>query len=134
MCEQMREHLRQGLIDQEHRAVTMGFIEFSGTDQLLSEAGDDGLVAALEELMVRVQESAHDHGVTILSTDVAENGGKVILTAGVPVAAGDDETRLLATLIRVTGARLTLPVRAGARPVARCSRATTGRPTAKPIL
>ena len=42
-----------------------------------------------------MQDAADAEGVTFLATDIDEDGGKVILAAGVPRDAGDDEGRML---------------------------------------
>ncbi len=110
MCAPLRDHLRGGRIDHEHRAVTVGFIEFAGTDGLLASAGPEALTEAVHDLVDLAQEAAEANEVTLLATDVAEDGGKIILTSGVPVSAGDDETRILSAVRRIVhrGGRLTL--------------------------
>ena len=57
--------------------------------------------------------AAEEHGVTFLGTDVDRDGGKIILAAGVPRAAGQDEDRMLHTVRRIVEAERRLPVRAG---------------------
>lgn len=110
MCGPLRDHLRGGQADHEHRAVTVGFIEFSGTDGLLATAGPEALTEAVHDLVDLAQEAAEANEVTLLATDVAEDGGKIILTSGVPMSAGDDETRILSAVRRIVhrGGRLTL--------------------------
>jgi class 3 adenylate cyclase/tetratricopeptide (TPR) repeat protein len=110
VSEHVREHLRGGQVDAEHRWITVGFIEFSGADQLLLDQGTQALLNAVRIVIDAVQQAAHANDVTLLATDLAENGGKIIITAGAPRTAGDDETRVLSTLCRVVqpGGRLSL--------------------------
>jgi class 3 adenylate cyclase/tetratricopeptide (TPR) repeat protein len=110
MCAHLRDHLRGGQVDHEHRWITVGFLEFSGTDELLAQHGPDALVEAVSYVVDAVQEAADTNDVTVLGSDVAENGGKIIITSGAPRAAGDDETRVLSALRRVVhpGGRLSL--------------------------
>jgi class 3 adenylate cyclase/tetratricopeptide (TPR) repeat protein len=109
----LREHLVAGGGEHEHRPITVGFIEFSGTDALLAEHGPQALTEGVAYVLDAVQQAADDNGVTVLATDVGEDGGKIILTAGVPVATGDDETNLLATVRRVVHPGGRLALRAG---------------------
>ncbi len=113
VCRQLRHELRAGRIEHEHRAITVGFIGISGTDELLAAAGAEVLTAAVDEVMSRVQAVADAHEVAVLSTDVAENGCKIILSAGAPAATGEDETRMLATLRQAVRGEGPLRMRAG---------------------
>jgi class 3 adenylate cyclase/tetratricopeptide (TPR) repeat protein len=110
MCAQLRDHLRGGHGEHEHRSITVGFIEFSGTDELLATDGPDALAEAVSDLIDSAEAAAEANDVALLATDVAENGGKIILTSGAPVSAGEDETRVLSTVRRVVhpGGRLSL--------------------------
>lgn len=109
----LRDHLSSGTVDSEHRHVTVGFIEFSGADDL--EARDpEALAAAIAELIDLCQSAAADNDVTILSTDVNPDGGKVILISGAPRRVGDDEIRVLTAVRRVLdGGGGALSLRAG---------------------
>ncbi|MDT4937129.1 MAG: hypothetical protein QOG80_800, partial [Pseudonocardiales bacterium] len=104
------EHLRSGLVEHEHRFVTVGFLQFSGTDRLLAEHGAAAFAESVAYVIDAVQRAATDNEVSFLATDIAEDGGKVMLAAGAPRSAGDDETRMLAALRRVVhpGGRLDL--------------------------
>ncbi|HVS67876.1 MAG TPA: adenylate/guanylate cyclase domain-containing protein [Mycobacteriales bacterium] len=109
-CAPLRDHLSSGVVDYEHRRVVVGFIEFSGTDTLLASDGIDALVDAVGHVIERAQEAAADSDVTVLSTDLCENGGKIILASGIPNAVGDAESRVLSAVRRVVhpGGRLSL--------------------------
>jgi class 3 adenylate cyclase/tetratricopeptide (TPR) repeat protein len=97
----LRDHLRGGQTEFEHRTATVGFLKFVGTDRLLAEQGADAVAAALDHLATVVQQVAEDERVTTLATDIDENGGKFILASGVPTSPGDDEGRMLRALRRV---------------------------------
>lgn len=109
--------LRRRLADRggepEHRSACVAFVKFKGVDAMLSDAGPDDTAAALDRLVVVVQEAADDEAVTFLATDIDADGGKVILTAGVPVAQDDDEGRILRVARRIVEQELPLPVRVG---------------------
>ncbi|MFC5858656.1 ATP-binding protein [Agromyces flavus] len=75
----------------------MAFLRYIGFDRLvlhdLNDAAD-----VLDDLVRAVQRFADSHGVTFLATDIAEDGGKIILTAGVPDTAGNNEEQMLLAL------------------------------------
>ena len=85
-------HLRRRLADptaeSEHRTATVGFVKFVGVDDLLATQGPDATAAALDAVVRAVQVEADAEGVTFLASDIDANGGKIILTTGVPYAAG----------------------------------------------
>ena len=53
------------------------------------------------------------HGVTFLASDVDRDGGKFILTAGVPTSSGDDERNMLLALREIIDAAPRIPIRIG---------------------
>lgn len=111
----LREVLAAGDDDPEHRHVALAFVHFDGVDDCLATEGPECTARWLHELVSGVQAAADAEGVTFLASDVDADGGKLILAAGAPRAAGDDEARLLRAVRRLVdgqgGARLT--VRAG---------------------
>ena len=109
----LREHLRSGVADPEHRSATVAFVHFDGVDGMLAERGADVVASGLHELIAVVQQHAERNGVTFLGTDIDHDGGKVILVAGAPSALGDDEGRMLLTLRGIVDAGTGLPVRIG---------------------
>jgi class 3 adenylate cyclase/tetratricopeptide (TPR) repeat protein len=109
----LREHLRSGQEEGEHRLAVLTFLQFKGTDDLLREQGPAAVAAALDQLVRTVQEACERHGASFLATDLDRNGGKVLLVAGAPLASTDDEDRTLHTLLEVMAQPLTLSVRAG---------------------
>ena len=108
-----REHVLAGLHDPEHKRVTVAFIHFDGTDALIERMGADACADALDALVSDVQRAADRHGVCFLGSDVDRDGGKIILTAGVPLASGNDEERMLLTLREILDGEHALPVRVG---------------------
>ena len=106
-------HLTAGIAEPEHRTASVGFVKFSGSDGLLARSGPDALADALHLLVSTLQEAAEAERVTLLASDIDDDGGKLILTAGVPTAREDDEGRILRTLRSLLDADLPLAVRAG---------------------
>ena len=97
----------------EHRRVTIAFLHFDGTDELVRVGGPDEAADQLDELVRNVQTAADRHDVTFLATDVDHDGGKIILTAGAPSTSGDDDHRMLLCVREVMDAASRLPIRIG---------------------
>lgn len=110
----LREVLRSGARDAEHRIATVGFVGFSGTDALLAEAGAEVLAQELSDLVETVQEAVETEQITFLGSDIAVDGGKIILVAGVPRARQDDEGRMLRAARQILDSDLGLHIRIGA--------------------
>ena len=87
--------------DGEHRRITVGFIKFTGLDDLLETITPEDLAGRLHELVVETQEAVDEYGVSFLSTDIDANGGKIIVTGGVPTSSGADEEGVLLALRRI---------------------------------
>jgi class 3 adenylate cyclase/tetratricopeptide (TPR) repeat protein len=79
----------------EHRRITVGFLKFSHTDHEELEHGRAHVAALLQRLSTIVAKAADDNGVHWMATDIAPDGGKIILAAGAPVASEEDEERML---------------------------------------
>jgi class 3 adenylate cyclase/tetratricopeptide (TPR) repeat protein len=109
----LRDRLLTGLEEPEHRHVTIGFLHFSGTDVLAGDVGPYELAARIEKLMEIVEDAAARHDICLLASDVAGDGGKLILTAGAPGAGADGEGRMLRTAMRILESSLPLTVRIG---------------------
>ena len=110
----VRAELTLGPLEGEHRHAAIGFLRFSGTDELIATQGPAAAAEALDELARTVQGAADRHGVTFLESDIDRDGGRIILVAGAPQTREDDEERLLRTLRAVIDAGPAVPVRAGA--------------------
>ncbi|MGA7272832.1 MAG: adenylate/guanylate cyclase domain-containing protein [Acidimicrobiia bacterium] len=94
----LRGILSESDIEPEHRPAAVAFVHYMGFDRLLAANDAETTGAVLQTLTGSVQESADRHGVTFLATDVAPDGGKFILAAGVPERSGNDHERMLLTL------------------------------------
>ncbi|HEV2902164.1 MAG TPA: adenylate/guanylate cyclase domain-containing protein [Gaiellaceae bacterium] len=100
-------------IEPEHRQATVAFLRFAGTEALLADDGSAGTADALDQIVRTVQRAADEHRVCFLETDVDPDGVRIILVAGAPQTAGDDEERMLRTVRSIADARLRLPLHAG---------------------
>ncbi len=109
----IRDRLAGGDLDPEHRRVTVAFVHFDGTDELVKTTGCSDVVGALHGLVSIAQHAASDHEVTFLGTDVDHDGGKIILVAGIPKTTGQDEERMLRTLRAILDEHPDIPVRIG---------------------
>ena len=109
----LRGQLRSADQSPEHRVATIAFLHFDGTDQMIEDEGAPAAADALHELMSGVQDAVDDLGVCFLGTDVDRNGGKIILSAGVPTNTGNDEERMLIALRRIATADRRIGVRIG---------------------
>jgi class 3 adenylate cyclase/tetratricopeptide (TPR) repeat protein len=78
----------------EHRDAAVAFIRCDGLDEL---SGPERLrcIAALVE---QTAAEAVTQGVCIMASDVAENGVKLMMGAGLPTIRGEDADRLVSTL------------------------------------
>ena len=109
----IRDHVAAGGHEPDHRQATIAFIHFGGVDEHLATHGPQRTADVLGHLVRVVQRAADAHRVTFLGSDVAGDGGKIILAAGAPRATGEHEERMLLTLRQVRDAALELPVRMG---------------------
>jgi class 3 adenylate cyclase/tetratricopeptide (TPR) repeat protein len=110
----LRAQLLEAPPEGEHRSAAVGFVRFAGTDALIETDGPEAAALALQELVRTVQTAAEEHGVTFLESDIDRDSGRIVLVAGAPETAGDDEERLLRTLRAVVDAEPPLPVHIGA--------------------
>ena len=106
----LRGRLAEGMGESEHRIATVGFVKFSGVDDYLSSHGVEATAEALDTLVRVVQTEADAEGVTFLASDIDANGGKLILTSGVPTTQDDDEGRMLRASTAILRHALALPV------------------------
>jgi class 3 adenylate cyclase/tetratricopeptide (TPR) repeat protein len=107
------EGINSGSLQPEHRSATVGFIQFLEFDRLIEMEGPDVAAESLDELVTEVQRAVDDRGITFLGSDISADGGKLILTGGVPKARGNDEELMLLALRQIVSTRLSLPIRVG---------------------
>jgi class 3 adenylate cyclase/tetratricopeptide (TPR) repeat protein len=107
------DHLSEGGGEAEHRPLTIAFLQFGGTDELLASGGGDAVAEALEQCLDTVEGIALEYKVAFFDTDVAAGGGKIMLVAGAPTSSGNDEERMLRALRAISDAQLTLPLAIG---------------------
>ena len=92
---EIRDRLRTGNDDSEHRQVAIAFVEVSGVDDLLDRQGPGAVAAALDNLITLVQDECNRHRVTMWDTDISVDGFKIMLIAGAPRGTGHDEDGLI---------------------------------------
>jgi class 3 adenylate cyclase len=101
--EALRAHLAAEKVESEHRHASVAFVRFAGP---LDEE-------SVAEVVDALQEAAAAHGVCFLESDIDAEGGRVVLVAGVPTTAGEDEERLLRTARAAVDAGTRLPLHVG---------------------
>jgi class 3 adenylate cyclase/tetratricopeptide (TPR) repeat protein len=106
----LRDFLQHGAAEPEHHIATVGFIRYNGVDHLMATGGAEAVASALHELISLVQHVLDDEGVTFLATDIDQDGGKIIMVAGVPGVQEDDEGRLLRAARRVVDEAHQIPL------------------------
>jgi class 3 adenylate cyclase/tetratricopeptide (TPR) repeat protein len=108
----IRDYLGEHPVEPEHRQATVAFLRFAGTDALLRN-GSAEAAGALADVVGAVQQAADDHRVSFLESDIDDDGVRIILVAGAPESAGDDEERLLRAVRAVADESLPLELHAG---------------------
>jgi class 3 adenylate cyclase/tetratricopeptide (TPR) repeat protein len=109
----VRAHLERGSAAPEHRAGTIAFLQFGGVDEVFLRDGNEVVARRLDEVVRLVQEAAERYEVCFLDSDIAADGIKIRLSAGVPRVVGDDEERMLLALRHIIEAGAPFPVRIG---------------------
>ena len=105
--------LLSGEVEPEHRPATVAFVHYHGLDEIIERDGADLAGQRLDSLVRTIQVAADARAITFLASDIATNGGKVILTAGVPSTTGNDEEEMLLALRRVISGGPALPISVG---------------------
>src|SRR3954452_23917678 len=103
---ELRAHRAAEQVESEHRQAAVAFVRFGGAEEALD-------TDAVEEVVDTLQEAAAAHGVCFLESDIDAVGGRIILVAGVPTTAGEDEERLLRTVRAAVDAGTRLPLHVG---------------------
>ncbi|NNF86980.1 MAG: tetratricopeptide repeat protein, partial [Acidimicrobiia bacterium] len=97
----------------EHRPSTIAFVKYTGIDALLRDEGPDRLAEQFDGLIQIAQAACDQYEVTFLATDVDKDGGKIILTAGVPTASDADDERMLLAVRHIVEADPPIKVKIG---------------------
>jgi len=97
----------------EHRPVTVAFVRFDGFDAFIAASGAAAASLALDELVGVAQAAADRHQICFLGSDIADDGGKLILSAGAPDVTGNDEERMLLALREIASSDLQLRIHVG---------------------
>jgi class 3 adenylate cyclase len=105
--------LEVGPLEGEHRNAAIAFVRYAGIDGLIESEGPATAAEALDTLVRTIQRAAEEHAVTFLESDVDKDGGRIILVAGAPHTAGDDEERLLRTVRAVVDSSPSLSLHIG---------------------
>ncbi len=114
LCRDLREHVLGRGLESEHRHAAIGFLKFTGMDQMLVARGADATQIALDHVITTVQSAAAANEVTYIAADIGPDGGKVLLSAGAPRRVGRDDDRMIATLRSALDAADEIPLGAGA--------------------
>jgi len=114
LAERARRFLVSGGEQAEHRPVAIGFVQVSGLDVLVQGRGAAAAALVLDPLVSSAQRAAERYDVTFHGSDLARDGFKVILLAGVPTLEGNDADRLLRAALEIVQPRsVDLPTHGG---------------------
>ncbi len=109
----LRDHLSLAFNEGEHRPATIAFVKFTGTDQVFADEGPERAGELLSKLVTITQTAADRHGVSFLAADVDDDGGKLILSTGVPERSPGHGERIINALREIVDADPPFPVHAG---------------------
>ena len=90
--------------------MTIAFLHFDGTDELLRTEGAEVTALALHDLVEAVHVGRRPPWRLLPRSDVDADGGKIILTAGAPTVSGNDEERMLPALRLIAETVIRIPV------------------------
>ena len=107
------DHLQAAPVESEHRQAAVAFVEFGGVDRRLEQGEAEQVAADLDALTAAVQDTCVRNRVTFWETDIAEDGGKVMLVAGAPSTGGDDAGHMLVAVREILDTPSRLRLRAG---------------------
>lgn len=98
----------------EHRLVSLAFLQIDGVDERIAEVGADQVGRDLDALVTGVRTICADHSVTVLHSDIAPSGAKLLLAAGAPVTSGNDEDGILHAGLAIAAIDTSFDIRIGA--------------------
>lgn len=107
-------HLRgRELTEGEHRVVSVAFVGYAGTGRIARARGREALIDQLNRLVSVCQDACVSHEATFLSTDLDDDGGKIIVITGAPDADPDAGERVLHVARSIVAQPSLLDVRVG---------------------
>ena len=97
----------------EHRRAAIAFVMIGGVDGHLADAGGPETAAALGHVLDHVTRSLEPVEATLLHSDAADDGLKLVLGAGVPHSAGNPADALLQAALDIVTVESPLTIRVG---------------------
>jgi class 3 adenylate cyclase/tetratricopeptide (TPR) repeat protein len=97
----------------EHRIVTVGFVMAGGVADLITRVGTAEAARTLGRLVDDLITASEPFGVTLLHSDIADDGMKFVLCAGAPVNPGDTSDALLQAALEIAAIDTPLTLRQG---------------------
>ncbi|MBI4932967.1 MAG: AAA family ATPase [Actinobacteria bacterium] len=97
----------------EHRLVTVGFVMITGVSSALDRTGAEQVAHDLGHVVDEVVAACEQHGVTLLHSDIAGDGVKLVLCAGAPLNSGDSADAMLQAALRVAAIDAPFVIRQG---------------------
>jgi class 3 adenylate cyclase/tetratricopeptide (TPR) repeat protein len=110
---QVRDRIDAGVVDSEHRRVTVAFVHFSLPSERVENEPAEQLLADIDGLLSAADGAAHTYGFTLLGTDIAPEGGKLIFAAGAPDLVEHADERIVLGCRRLLDSDCGLPLRIG---------------------
>ena len=97
----------------EHRLVTVGFVMITGVAGALERSGPEQVARDLSRVVDEVVAACDQHSVTVLHSDIAGDGVKLVLCAGAPLNSGDSADALLQAALRIASIDAPFVIRQG---------------------
>jgi class 3 adenylate cyclase/tetratricopeptide (TPR) repeat protein len=97
----------------QHRQAAIGFVGIDGVDDYLESEGGPATAAQLGVLMDRIEDVISPTGVSVIDSDMAPGGVKLLIGAGVPAATGDHADALTHAMLAIAAIDTPFPLRQG---------------------
>jgi len=99
----------------EHRIASIGFVMVSGVHELLDKSGGQVVAGHLGEVIDHTVDACRRFGASLLHSDIANDGAKLVIAAGAPITMGYDEDALLQVALAITELDSPFDIRVGAQ-------------------
>lgn len=109
----LRAQLASGIELTEHRQMAVGFLHLSNVDELIIDIGPEATGRHLQDLVTRIQSAFAADDVAFVSTDIYEDGPKIVCATGAVRSFENDEERLLRALREVVDYPSPIDIRVG---------------------